>query len=218
MVNEQETQQTEGEGENEDGETTETPNVASGADARTMFSAAQQEYLGKIRSEERREALRKFKESDEFKTLRARARRADELEGTTRQVEEDLTEQLNKAKADRAQALASAEAALMRSQVNAILTQRGVPVERHQDAYLLADKSGIKVSLGDGTVTGAEESVQALIESRPWLVGAGVSPQTTQAPRPAPNLNLGTHGTPATQEAQIQQAMSEMAARGLGRI
>jgi hypothetical protein len=192
--------------------------ASSSQDARIMFTPAQQEYVNKIAADERRSAVAKFKDSDEFKSLEARARRADELEGTGRQEVEDLTEQLNKAKAERASALAGAEAALMRAQFTALLTQRGVPAERHQDAYLLADKSGIKVSLNEGAVTGAEESVQSLIESRPWLVGMGIAPQTTQATRPAPKLNGGTHGTPATEEARIAAAMAEMQARGMGRI
>jgi hypothetical protein len=182
------------------------------------FTAEQQEYLNKLIAEERRTALRKFKDSDEFKTLTTRARRADEIEGQSRQSEEELSEALAKAKAERAQALAQAENALIRAQITAIAGQRGIPGERIQDAILLMDKSGIKANLADGTVTGAEEAVQALVESRPYLVGPGVAPRETQRERPAPNLNSGARGAPATEEARIAQAMEEMRAHGMGRI
>jgi hypothetical protein len=185
---------------------------------RAMFTAAQQEYLNKLLADERRTSERRFRESDEFKSLKARAQRADELEGQGRQVEEDLSAQLAKAKAERAAALASAENALMKAFFTSELGRRGVPGERHQDAFLLADRSDIKVNLNDQTVTGIEEAVQSLIETRPYLVGAGVAPQQTQAPRPAPKLNGGATGAPQTDEARIAQAMQELAARGVGRV
>jgi hypothetical protein len=182
------------------------------------FSAQQQDYVNKLLADERRTTLRKFKESDEFKTVAVRARRADELEGQGRQEVEELSEALAKAKAERAQALAQAEHSLQRAQVTAILAQRGVPSDRIADATVLLDRSGIKVDLAQGSVTGAEEAVQALVESRPWLVGPGLAPQHTQNARPAPNLNGGVTSAPVTDEARIAAVMEEMRARGHGRL
>jgi hypothetical protein len=182
------------------------------------FSADQQVYLDHLLAEAKRNALDKFKNSDAYRQTTARARRTDELEGETRQQIETLQTENARLKAERAQALSKAEASLARAQMVAILSQRGVPSERIQDALILADKSNLKVDLDQGVVTGAEESVQALIESRPWMVGPGISPQHTQRERPQPVLNGGTTGQPVTNEARIAQVMQEMAARGHGRL
>lgn len=182
------------------------------------FSAEQQEYLGKLLAEERRNALDKFKNSDTYRQTAARARRTDELEGETRQQIETLQTENARLKAERAQALSKAEASLARAQMVAVLSQRGVPSERIQDALILADKSNLKVDLDQGIVTGAEESVQALIESRSWLVGPGIAPSHTQRERPQPVLNGGSTGQPVTNEARIAKVMEEMAARGHGRL
>ena len=140
------------------------------------------------------------------------------MEGESRTQLEALQAENARLKAERAGALSKAEQALIRAQSVAILSQRGVPAERIQDALILMDKSQVKASLDEGVVTGAEEAVQALVESRPWLTGRGVGPRHTENPRPAPNLNAGPQGTPATDEARIAQVMAEMAARGAGRI
>lgn len=182
------------------------------------FTLQQQEYFNKVIAEERRTVERRIKESDEYKQLRIRARRADEIEGQVRQDISDLQSENARLKAERTGALSKAENALIRAQFTAVASQRGVPAERLQDAILLADKSSIRANLDDGTVDGVDEAVQQLVQSRPWLVGPGVAPQVTQRERPLPNLNGGTQGSPATDEAKIQQAMQEMSLRGFGRI
>jgi hypothetical protein len=189
------------------------------------FTANQQAYIDRQMADTRKVTLDRFKNSEAYQALVTKAkradefsRRADEVEGEGRTRIDALEAEVSRLKAERAGALSKAEQALIRAQSTAILSQRGVPAERIHDALVLMDKSDIKASLDEGIVTGAEDAVQALVESRPWLVGPGVAPRTTAAERPAPNLNAGRQGAPTTDEARIQAVMQEMAQRGMGRI
>jgi hypothetical protein len=188
------------------------------APAGVEFTDEQQAYINRLMVDERRMSERRVKDSDEIKQLRARARVADQLEGQRHEDRERLEAERDSAKAERAQALAKAENALSRAHFTAVATQRGIPSDRLEDAATLANLSGVHVNLDTSEVTGVEEAVQQLVESRPWLVGPGVGPRSTQAPRPAPQLNGGAQGQPAGREARIEQAMQEMRAQGFGRI
>ena len=181
-------------------------------------TASEHAYVRRQVDDARKAAVKEFRESDDYKTLQSRARRANELEAQGRQELEELQAAVAKAQSERAGALAMAESALRDVQIISILTQRGVPAERHLDAIALMDKSGIKVNLSDASVTGAEDAVQQLVETKSYLVGHGVAPQQTNAPRPVPNLNAGVTSTPVTEEARIAQTKDELRQIGFGRI
>lgn len=207
-----EDQTTEQQQDEQDGETTDTGGTSGQPPANQglTFTPQQQDYLNKLLADERRNALRRFKDSDEFKNISSRAQQANEVD--------DLRAKVQRLESEKAGALVRAEGTMLSAQLRGEMLRRGVPTERIDDALILVDKSNVKVNWDDGSITGAEEAVQALIESRSWLVGPGVGAITTTAGRPTPNLNGGTRGTSATEEAQIQQAMREMSAQGIGRI
>jgi hypothetical protein len=210
---EDQTNQTEQQPDEQDGDTTDTGGTsgqAQPANQGLSFTAQQQDYLNKLLADERRNALRRFKDSDEFKNISSRAQQANEVD--------ELRAKVQRLETEKAGALVRAEGTMLSAQLRGEMLRRGVPAERIDDALILVDKSNVKVNWDDGSISGAEEAVQALIESRSWLVGPGVGAITTTAGRPAPNLNGGTRGTSATEEAQIQQAMREMSAQGIGRI
>jgi hypothetical protein len=174
------------------------------------FTVAQQEYLNKLLADERRNALRRFKESDEFKNISVRAQQANEVD--------ELRSKVQRLESEKAGALVRAESVMASAHLKSEMLRRGIADDRIDDALILADKSNVKVNWDESSVTGVEDAVQLLVESRPWIVGGGVAPQSTTAPRPTPNLNGGNRGTTATEESKIQSVMEEMAARGLGRI
>lgn len=78
---------------------------------------------------------------------------------------------------------------------NAFLTAAAAAgVKLVDDAWKLADHS--KLSLDDdGNVTGAEEVVKALVESRPFLVGEAVKPNVGAPSSPAGDVNTGEKPT-----------------------
>jgi hypothetical protein len=209
---EDQTNQTEQQPDEQDGDTTDTGGTSGQPPANQglTFTPQQQDYLNKLLADERRNALRRFKDSDEFKNISSRAQQANEVD--------ELRTKVQRLESEKAGALVRAEGTMLSAQLRGEMLRRGVPAERIDDALILVDKSNVKVNWDDGSISGAEEAVQALIESRSWLVGPGVGAITTTAGRPAPNLNGGTRGTSATEEAQIQQAMREMSAQGIGRI
>jgi hypothetical protein len=174
------------------------------------FTPAQQALLNKRLQDEKRNTLRVFKESDEYKNLVSRAQQANEAD--------ELRAKVQRLEQDKQGAAARYENILTTAQLRSEAMRRGMPPERIDMAMLVIDKSNVKVDWNTGSVTGAEDAVQEFVEGNPWFVGSGVAPQQTTAPRPAPNLNGGNRGTSATEESKIQSVMDEMAARGLGRI
>jgi hypothetical protein len=174
------------------------------------FTPSQLEYINRQMADTRKATLGKFKDSTEYQNLVTRAQAANEVD--------ELRNKVQRLESEKSGALLRYEAMMISGQLRSEAIRRGIPPDRIDDALLLADKSNVKVNAEDGTIAGTEEAIQSLVESRPWLVGPGVGAITTTAGRPAPNLNGGTRGTSATEEAQIQQAMREMQAQGIGRI
>lgn len=171
---------------------------ASGSPTPAPSRAFSQEEVNSFLATERR----KWAESEELKGLRAKAKRADELEAAQLTETEKLTRRATEAEA-RASALeARYRDAAIRARFATSALAAGIPAERIDAAYKLADLGG--VSLGeDGNVTGVDEAVQALPE---WL-----RVSAAPAARPAPDISAGAggHGTaaidPAAREADIRR-------------
>ncbi len=171
---------------------------ASGSPTPAPSRAFSQEEVNSFLAAERR----KWAESEELKGLRAKARRADELEAAQLTESEKLTRRATEAEARASELEARYRDAAIRARFATSALAAGIPAERIDAAYKLADLGG--VSLGeDGNVTGVDEAVQALPE---WL-RVSAAPAT----RPAPDISAGAggHGTaaidPAAREADIRR-------------
>lgn len=115
----------------------------------------------------------------DYDDIKAKAAKLDEIEEAAKsdlQKSEDATA---KAEKERDEALKQAHDTLIRAAFIAEGSKQGLANPERGDAYALADLAGVKVE--DGTVTGVDEAVKALIkESRLPL-----------AKKPAPGLDDG---------------------------
>lgn len=130
-----------------------------------------------------------------FKSLNERAKKADEFE--TKQKEETekrlkeegkLKELLELKEKELSEAVAKNEKVSLDSRIQAEAAKQGAV---DLDAVTkLIDRSGIKTE-EDGSVSGVEDAVKGLLESKPYLVGSGGTPA---------NIGSGTNppGTKAT--------------------
>ncbi len=145
---------------------------------------------------------RKWAESEELKGLRAKAKRADELEAAQLTESEKLTRRATEAEARASELEARYRDAAIRARFATSALAAGIPAERIDAAYKLADLGGVSLS-ETGNVTGVDEAVKALPE---WLRAAAAP-----AARPAPDISAGAggHGTaaidPAAREADIRR-------------
>jgi hypothetical protein len=123
--------------------------------------------------------IRKMRQ--EAKELRAKAKKADELEALEAERQKasmsDLEKATKRAEAAEAKALKAEEQAkltLVRARFAVVAARAGALFP--DDVYLLADKSGVETD-DDGNVTGVEEAVKALIDAKRIPVGRKPSPE-----------------------------------------
>ena len=141
---------------------------------------------------------RKLQDSEEIKAGRAAQKRLAELEEAQKSEAEKLTERATKAEQLADQRAAKYRAALIRSSFTAQAMAAGVPSDRIDAAYKLADLSAVEVDEDTDSVSGLDAPIKALPD---WL----------KAPaKPAvPDINAGGgHNQtpdPAAREADLKR-------------
>jgi len=172
------------------------------------FTAEQQTAINALLANERRDTERKIKESDELKTLRAKAKRADDLEAAGKSDIDKATERAAKAEAEAASLQGRYYDALIRSEFSRLAADKQLSAQQIADAFALADRTNITVD-ADGRVTGADKSLDAVLKDRPYLAGAQSSNGQNGSRRSAPNINAGDQNREPTGQEIIDRAVTE---------
>ena len=133
-----------------------------------------QDEVNRIQAQTRREANARF---GDYQQLKDRAARADELEKSQLTDQEKLEARATTAERKAEAAIQQVASAVIASEVKVRASQLGIIDP--DAAYLLLDRTNVAYA-DDGTVTGIDDALTQLIESKPYLKGA---------PNRAPNLN-----------------------------
>jgi hypothetical protein len=133
--------------------------------AKTFTQAELEKIVGERLARERA----KYGDYDD---LKAKAAKFDSLEQKNKSDLEREREAREAAEKKAADAMAAANARLIRAEVIAAAAAAGA-VDTDAVVALLAE--GAVTVADDGTVTGAEEAVKALLEAKPWLKATATS-------------------------------------------
>ena len=163
-----------------------------------------QAEVNKITSELRRDLTRKTSEKfSDYDDLKARAAKADELEQAQLSESERLTARLQEAEKRAIAASDQASAAMIASEVKVRAVEMGIIDP--DAAFVLMDRTNVQYSAENG-VSGVEDSLTSLLESRPWLRSTNrtpnINPEGTQS---TPVVRL----TPEQREAARYLKMTE---------
>lgn len=157
------------------------------------------EELDRQLAEARRTAERSVRESEELKTLRANAKRADDLEEAAKTEAEKLADRAAKAEAERDRLVAEVRRGRIEARFTAAALAAGIPPDRIPAALKLADIAAIE---GDDFDRPIADAIKALPD---WLKAGG---------KPAPDTNSGGTTASVSREQQVQTALAELRARG----
>lgn len=163
-----------------------------------------QAEVNKITSDIRREVTRKSSEKfSDYDDLKARAAKADELESAQLSEAERLTARLQEAEKRAIAASDQASAAMIASEVKVRAVEMGIIDP--DAAFVLMDRTNVQYSAENG-VSGVEDSLTSLLESKPWLRSTNrtpnINPEGTQS---TPVVRL----TPEQREAARYLKMTE---------
>lgn len=188
--------------------TTETANTSTSAAPASTQSGATismtREELDRQLADARRTAERTTRESDEIKALRAKAKRADELEEASKSESEKLVDRLQKAEAEREQLKADLRKTRVETEIARQMTTAGIAPDRISTVEKL-----VKSDLADlGDLNGADiaKTIADLIKAIPDGVKNGG--------RASPDTNISGQTVNVSREDQVQKAMTELRARG----
>jgi hypothetical protein len=164
---------------------------------KVLFTPEQQAAVNAAIAAERRETERRVRESDELKQLRQKAAAFDAEQDTKKTVEERLTAERDEAKARAEQTAQRYRVALIRSSFTTAAMGAGVPPDRIDAAFKLADLSAVEVDEEADKVKGITKAIESLPE---WIKAAPYSGPSAipQTPRPS-----GREQTPVDLADQI---------------
>ena len=170
---------------------------SGGQPASITFTPEQQAHLNALLAAEWREAERKVKDSDDIKAALQAAKDLDDLKKSQQSAEERLTTERDQYKAQATELGSKYQTLLIQSHFTTLAAAKGVPADRLDAAFKLADLTAVRVE-EDGTVKGVEKAVESLPK---WL---------SEPPRPpAPDINSGggngSQIDPAAREAEVRQ-------------
>lgn len=169
--------------------------------------------LDKMIDDARRAAISSAKDTDEVKQLRADAKRLKELEDAQKSETEKLTERATKAEQLAAERAARYQSALKASAFRLAAREKGVPADRLDDAYRLADLAAVEIDEASDSVKGMDAAVDALIAARPWLTVTETKPGGQSAAIPGtPKPNADTRALTEAEE-QRRQALARQQVR-----
>lgn len=143
----------------------------------------------------------------DYGDLKKKAAQWDEHEEGQKGEVEKLQGQLTKAQQSTQEAEAARDAAIIRNAVILEVGKQGVPSERSEAALQLVVASYASLlSIEDGTVSGVEDAVQAMLEANDFLAAGGSKP-------PAPDTAGGKGSPPASGEAVVLTQQQKTIAR-----
>lgn len=197
--------------------TGETPAAPTGSGTTTPASVAPvamtREELDRQLADARRSGERSARDSDETKALRAKAKRLDDLEEQNKTEAEKLAADRDRHKSEADGLRNKYRAALIRSAFTTKALEAGIPADRIDHAYRLADTSGVTVDEDTDAVRGIADALKAVPD---WVKAA--EPVGTGGRRLAPNINhtggVNGQGAGMTREAAIEQEKQRLAGTG----
>lgn len=178
----------------------------------------QEEFDAKIAERLARDR-KKYSDYDDVKTKLADFEKADEERRKAAMTEQERL-QAEKAESDRKaqeaetkaqQALEAANQRLVKAEFRVLARELGVRPDALDDAFVLADKSAVKVG-EDGTVEGVKDVIEALIKAKPFLAEQAKREARTIGNPSNPNADQTTK----TAEQLLRDAAEK--ARTSGRI
>lgn len=177
------------------------------------------EELNRQIEQARNEGAKSARESQEVKELKAKARRLDEIEESSKTELQKAIDRAAQAEAKAGALEGKYRSALVRGSFIGLAVERGLKGQPLEDAIALADLSAVEVA-EDGTVKGADTALNKVLEGRPYLLAGGdASPsgsgQGTGNGRPAPQIGAPGRSQTVSREQQIEQAQREMRERGM---
>lgn len=116
----------------------------------------------------------------DYDELKAKAAKLDEIEEAQKSELEKLQDQLAENQRKAAEAQAERDGAIIQNAVLVEAGKQGVPQDRLGAALKLLDTNMLSVE-DDGTVTGVQEAVKAMLEANAFLIGDGTTPPSTDA-------------------------------------
>lgn len=127
---------------------------------------------------------RERKKYGDYEVLKSRAAKLQELEDAQKSDAQKQAERIQALEAQAAQALTARREADLKSVLVSAASKAGFldPM----DAYAMLDKSAITIG-DDGTVSGVEDAIKALVEAKPYLL---------KTPEPAPKTGIITRQVP----------------------
>lgn len=180
----------------------------------TMTQAELDALIGR----EKGRAVKKFADYDDLKTKLSTFEQAEEERrkadmSEKERLEAEKAEALKKAEdaaAERDKALESAKQRLIKTEFRALARELGVRADALDDAYKLADLSAVAVD-DEGTATGVEDVVKALLTAKPYL-----AEQAKPQPKIIGESNNPDEKSEKTKEQLLQEAADK--ARMSGRL
>lgn len=141
------------------------------------FTQEELDQIVQDRIARERKKAEKFADYDEIKAKldaleaeKEERKKAEMTETERLKAEKEEAERLAaEAKAERDKALTAANQRLIKAEFRALAREMNVRADAVDDAYLLADVSGVTVDDG-GNVIGLADAVKALVEAKPYLV------------------------------------------------
>lgn len=179
-------------------------------DSRTFTQAELDEIVTKRLERERK----KYADYDDLKSQLQALAAADEERkraemSEKERLEADMSAALKKAEEAeqaRSKALETANQRLINAEFKVVAKEAGI--EYVDDALRLADLSGVSVD-EEGNVTGVKEVIEALVESKPYLVAQKEAPK----PRPIGGANNPPRGNEQKTKEQLLQEAADKARR-----
>ena len=171
--------------------TAETP-----ANTPASFTPEQQEQINRLVAQTKRETRQQFSDYNDLKT---RATRADELEQEKLTDAEKLEARAVEAERKYSNAQQEIAQAMIASEVKVRASAMGIVDP--DAAFLLIDKSNVRYD-ADGGVTGVDDALTNLMESKPYLKGTNRTPNI--------NPESGQPVTPVRLSAQQREAAQYM--------
>ena len=161
-----------------------------------QFTPEQQEQINRLVAQTKRETRQQFSDYNDLKT---RATRADELEQEKLTDAEKLEARAVEAERKYSNAQQEIAQAMIASEVKVRASAMGIVDP--DAAFLLIDKSNVRYD-ADGGVTGVDDALTNLMESKPYLKGTNRTPNI--------NPESGQPVTPVRLSAQQREAAQYM--------
>lgn len=185
----------------------------SGASSTTAAVSLTREELDRQLAEARRTGERTARESEEIKQLRQKAKQFDDLDAANKTEAEKLAADRDRHKSEAESLRSKYRTALIKSAFTTKALEAGIPADRIDHAYRLADLSAVTVEEDSDAVKGIDVAIKAVPE---WVKAAAQAEngQRGRAPNINPDGGRNGQGAGLTREQAIEAEKARLAGTG----